>query len=125
MTTQPDPTPTEEDLAQLLRRVTSGDLTYTEISRRSEIPIATISAWATRSRGTGRGPSRDRLRKLATAIGEPEHVVFAAASRKAPGPLRPDREAQLLELFREMTEEQQRMQLIQARAVVQDNRTGP
>lgn len=117
--------PPTEDLAQLLRRVMDEkDLTQLEIARRSGIPTSTIGSWINRTRGTDRGPSREKLRALAGAIGEPESTVFAAADRKTPGEITPSDEEEILEYYRELTAEQQRAKKIEMRALVRDNKSG-
>lgn len=111
-----------EDLAQMLRRVMDEKaLTQTEIARRVGVHVSTVNLWVQRKRGLGRGPSRDTLTKLADALGESPRSVFAAAGRKVPGPLSPDAEARVLEIFRDLTAEQQRMFETQMRAVREDN----
>lgn len=123
--TKHEPEPPTEDLAQLLRRVMDQkDLTQLEIARRSGISKSTIGAWINRTRGIDRGPSRERLRSLAAAIGEPEDRVFAAADRKTPGQITPDDEEEVLEYYRELTAEQQRAKKIEMRALARDNQAG-
>lgn len=125
MTTDtPDPAPTE-DLAQLLQRVIAEKgLTRTEIARRAGVSVSIVSAWANRTRGQGRGPSRATLIALAAALGEPERAVFAAASRKTPGPLSADQEERVLGYFRQLTAEQQADQETVLRALAERNRQG-
>lgn len=125
MPVETTPEPPTDDLAQLLRRVMDEkNLTQLEIARRSGISKSTIGAWVNRTRGTDRGPSRENLRALAAAIGEPEGRVFAAADRKTPGQLTPDDEAEVLEYYRELTAEQQRAKKIEMRALARDNQAG-
>ncbi|MEU6496401.1 helix-turn-helix transcriptional regulator [Streptomyces sp. NPDC046984] len=115
-----------EDLAQLLARLkdTYG-VNESEIARRIGVAPATVNAWVHRKRGTGRGPNREKLRALAEAF--PKFTVdqvFAAAGREAPGPLSPESEERILDLYRGLTEEQQRAFEAQMRAVTELNRTG-
>ncbi|MFK0140646.1 XRE family transcriptional regulator [Streptomyces murinus] len=115
-----------EDLAQLLARLKDtcgvGD---SEIARRIGVAPATVNAWVHRKRGTGRGPNRDKLRALAAAFPEfTEAEIFAAAGRETPGPLSPDAEARILELWRGLTQEQQRAKEVEMRALNEMNRTG-
>ncbi|MFF9124401.1 XRE family transcriptional regulator [Streptomyces sp. NPDC014889] len=115
-----------EDLAQLLARLKS---TYgvndSEISRRIGVSPATVNSWVHRKRGTGRGPNRDKLRALAAAFPKfTEAEIFAAAGRESPGPLSPDAEARIIELWRGLTEEQQRAKEVEMRALNEMNRTG-
>ncbi|MFJ9754929.1 XRE family transcriptional regulator [Streptomyces sp. NPDC101149] len=115
-----------EDLAQLLARLkdTYG-VNESEIARRIGVAPATVNAWVHRKRGTGRGPNREKLRALAEAF--PKFTVdevFAAAGREAPGPLSPESEERILDLYRGLTDEQQRAFEAQMRAVNELNRTG-
>lgn len=121
----PDQPGRDQDLAQLIQWVTdtTGD-TQSAIARRIGVAPATVNAWVHRTRGTGRGPNKDVLRRLAAEYKIPEDQVFAAAGRKAPGPLPADKKQRLLALFEELTEEQQRSQEIQIRALVEHNRQG-
>lgn len=123
MTTQERP----EDLAQLLARLkdTYG-VSDSEIARRIGVSPATVNAWVHRRRGTSaRGVKSENLRALAAAFPKfTEDEVFAAAGRESPGPLSPDSEQRILELYRSMTEDQQRMIEAQMRAVQDLNRTG-
>ncbi|MFJ2568138.1 XRE family transcriptional regulator [Streptomyces sp. NPDC087568] len=115
-----------EDLAQLLARLkdTYG-VSDSEISRRIGVAPATVNAWVHRKRGTGRGPNKDKLRALAAAFPKfTEAEIFAAAGRESPGPLSPDAEARILELWRGLTEEQQRAKEVEMRALNDMNRTG-
>ncbi|MFI6530461.1 XRE family transcriptional regulator [Streptomyces uncialis] len=113
-----------EDLAQLLARLKStygvGD---SEIARRIGVAPATVNSWVHRKRGTGRGPARDKLAALAAAFPKfSEEAIFTAAGRKAPGPLSPDKEAEVLRYFRELTAEQQEITVAQLKAVTELNR---
>ncbi|MEV6046073.1 helix-turn-helix domain-containing protein [Streptomyces xanthochromogenes] len=113
-----------EDFADLLKRLKlTYDVNESEIARALNIAPATVNAWVNRKRGTGRGPRPDTLRALADAF--PRFTVaeiFAATGRKAPGPLAPEAEARLLELFRELTPEQQQMKEIEMKALRDANR---
>ncbi|MCQ6250856.1 helix-turn-helix domain-containing protein [Streptomyces malaysiensis] len=116
-----------EDLAQLLARLKSEyDVNESEIARRIGVAPATVNAWVNRKRGTGRGPNPVKLRALAQAFPKfTEAQIFAAAGRKAPGPLSPEDEEDLLKLFGRLTKEQQEMLKIQARALGDSNQTAP
>ncbi|MEU7381507.1 helix-turn-helix transcriptional regulator [Streptomyces sp. NPDC042207] len=115
-----------EDLAQLLARLKSEyDVSDSEIARRIGVAPATVNSWVHRKRGTGRGPNRDKLRALAAAFPKfTEAEIFVAAGRESPGPLSPDAEARILELWRGLTEEQQRAKEVEMRALNDMNRTG-
>lgn len=113
-----------EDLAQLIKRLKDAyGVNESEIARTIGVAPATVNAWVNRKRGTGRGPNPDKLRALAASYPRfTEAEIFAAAGRKAPGPLNPDAESRLLDLFRGLTEEQQRMKLIELQAINESNR---
>ncbi|MFE7232516.1 XRE family transcriptional regulator [Streptomyces sp. NPDC057596] len=115
-----------EDLAQLLARLKDAyGVNETAIARRIGVAPATVNSWVHRTRGTGRGPNKDKLRALAREFPRfTEAEVFAAAGRESPGPLSPDAEARILELWRGLTEEQQRAKEIEMRALGEANRTG-
>ncbi|WP_431980072.1 helix-turn-helix domain-containing protein [Streptomyces qinglanensis] len=121
----PDHPGADLDLAQLIQWVTdtTGD-NQTEIANRIGVSPATVSAWVNRTRGGTRGPNKAAMRRLAVEYGLPEVEVFAAAGRRTPGHLPADKKQELLDLFEELTEEQQQAQAIQMRALVQHNRQG-
>ncbi|MFD7410117.1 helix-turn-helix transcriptional regulator [Kitasatospora purpeofusca] len=108
-----------ETLPQLIRRVQDDrpDLTQTEIARRAGVSVSAVNTWATGSRV----PSRKSCEKLADALGEPRERVFAAANRRTPGPLAPDAEERLLELYRRLTAEEQRIVQRQLAALAADD----
>ncbi|UQA95735.1 helix-turn-helix domain-containing protein [Streptomyces halobius] len=113
-----------EDLAQLLAHLKSEyDVNESEIARAIGVAPATVNAWTNRKRGTSRGPNPDKLRALAAAFPKfTEQRIFAAAGRKAPGPLSPDAEQRILELYRGLTREQQEITETQMRALNEANR---
>lgn len=115
-----------EDLAQLLDRLKSTyDVNESEIARAIGVAPATVNAWVHRRRGTGRGPNREKLRALAGAFPKfTEEEIFRAAGRESPGPLSEESEARILELYRGLTEEQQRAKEVEMRALNEMNRTG-
>lgn len=124
MDTTPEPAP-PEDLAQLLRRVmVEKSLKQTEIARRTGVSVSIVSAWVNRTRGGKKGPNRQTLERLAGALGEPRDRVFAAAARKVPGPLTPDKEQEVLRVFRELTEDQQSDKILEMEALAERNRSG-
>jgi transcriptional regulator with XRE-family HTH domain len=96
-----------ETLAQLIRRVQDAkpELTQTEIARRAGVSVSAVNTWAN---GT-RVPSRKSCDKLADALGEPRERVFAAVNRRTPGPLSPQGEERILELYRRLSAEEQRI----------------
>ncbi|MFI2078632.1 winged helix-turn-helix transcriptional regulator [Streptomyces triculaminicus] len=114
-----------EDLAQLIRLIEGDyDVSQSEIARRIGVSVSTVNTWAHRKRGRGRGPNPDTLRRLAAEFPRfSEERVFAAAGRKRPGPLSPDAEERVLEMFRRLTAEQQKITLAQMGALDEMNRT--
>lgn len=115
----------DEDLSTLIRRVQDQrpHLTQSAIARQLGVSPATVNTWVTRKRGTGRGPNRETLTKLAGVLGLPDSVVFAAAGRKTPGPVTPDQGQRILQIFRELTIEQQQIIEIQMNALRDHNQT--
>lgn len=114
-----------EDLAQLLARLKAErDLSDSEIARRIGVATSTVNAWLHRKRGTGRGPAQKNLEALAREFNLNRDAVFRAAARTSPGPLTPEREARILELYRGLTEEQQRAKEVEMAALNEMNRTG-
>jgi transcriptional regulator with XRE-family HTH domain len=114
-----------ENLAQLIKRLRETyDVSQSEIARRIGVAPATVSSWTLGVRGTKRGPSRDNLRAIAREFPKfTEDEIFAAAGRQAPGPLSPDAEARIIELYRELTPDQQRAKEIEMRALRDANRS--
>jgi transcriptional regulator with XRE-family HTH domain len=115
-----------EDFAQLLARLkdTYG-VNESEIARRIGVAPATVNSWTNRTRGGKRGVRPSSIRALAEAFPKfTEEEIFRAAGREAPGPLSPDAEARIIELFRGLTEEQQRMKEVEMRALNEMNQTG-
>lgn len=119
-----DETPTGEDFAQILKRLKdeygdkTGPLSDSEIARNIGVSPGTVNTWVHRKRT----PRPDAIRALAKAY--PKFSVSElseAAGRKAPGPLSPEAEERLLELFRGLTKEQQEMKEIELRALRDSN----
>lgn len=96
-----------ETLAQLIRRVQDErpELTQTEIARRVGVSVSAVNTWV----NSARVPSRKSCDKIADALGIDRERVFAAAKRRAPGPLSPDAEERILELYRRLSAEEQRI----------------
>ncbi|MGW0552316.1 helix-turn-helix domain-containing protein [Streptomyces altiplanensis] len=119
MKSQENPHP--EDFAQLLARLKDQyHVSDSEIARRIGVSVSTVNTWVHRKRT----PRDDALRAIAhefPTFTEPE--LFAAVSRKAPGPLSPEREQRILELIRGLTAEQQEMKEIELRALNDANRS--
>lgn len=120
-----DPQERTEDLAQLLARLKAEhDLSDTAIARRIGVAPATVNAWVHRKRGTGRGPAQKNLEALAREFNLNRDAVFRAASRTSPGPMDPEGEARILELYRGLTADQRRAKEVEMRALNEMNRTG-
>lgn len=115
-----------EDLAQLIARLKDTyNVNESEIARRIGVAPATVNSWTRRTRGGKRGVRPETLRALAAAFPKfTEDEIFRAAGRQSPGPLSPDAEGRVLELYRSLTAEQQRMIEAQMRAVTELNQTG-
>jgi transcriptional regulator with XRE-family HTH domain len=114
-----------EDLSHLIRRIMAErDLSQTEVARRSGLSNATISAWVRGTRG-GRRPRPEYLEKLADGLGVPRDTVFDAASLAVPGPLSPDAEERILQLYRRLTAEQQQFVETTAKALAEGNTPAP
>lgn len=116
-----------EDFPQLLARLQSiYEVNASEIARRIGVTPQTVSAWTTRRRGSGRGPARDTLRALAREFPKfTEAEIFASVGRATPGRLEPDAKQRILALIEQLTEEQQELQEVQIRAVVERNQSAP
>ncbi|MEU9865527.1 helix-turn-helix transcriptional regulator [Streptomyces sp. NPDC047971] len=113
-----------ENLAQLIKRIRDTyNVNESQIARAIGVTPATVNSWTQGRRGTKRGPNPEKLRALAREYPKFTEVeIFAAANRAAPGPLSQDAEEQLLDLFRGLTEEQQRMKLIELKALNDSNK---
>lgn len=112
--------PTAEDFAQILARLKSeyGSISDSEIARRVGVSVSTVNTWVHRKRE----PRPDSIRALAREFPKfSEADLFAAVGRQAPGPLSPDASERLLTLFGQLTKEQQELQEIQIKAVVERN----
>lgn len=115
-----------EDLAQLLARLKDEyNVNESEIARRIGVAPSTVNSWTNRTRGGKRGARPEKLRALAEQFPKfTEAEIFAAAGRESPGPYSPDAEARILDLWRGLTEEQQKAKEVEMRALNEMNRTG-
>lgn len=113
-------TPLDEDFAQILKRLKSDyGVSDSEIARRIDVSVSAVNTWVHRKRE----PRPDAIRALAREFPKfSEDDLFAAAGREAPGPLSPAAEERLLELFRGLTPEQQKIKEIELRALNEANR---
>lgn len=115
-----------EDLAQLLARLKDAyNVNESEIARRIGVAASTVNSWTNGTRGGKRGVRPGNIRALAEAFPKfTEEEIARAAGRVAPGPLSADAEARILELYRNLTEEQQKITEAQLKALNEMNRTG-
>jgi transcriptional regulator with XRE-family HTH domain len=106
---RPDDTDT---LSSLLQRVFAEhpELTQKEVADRAGISKGTLNTWVLGTRGGAGRLNSEALRALANALPREYTVaqVFAAAGRRAPGPLNVERRDKLVGAFSELTERQQR-----------------
>ncbi|MFF5980897.1 helix-turn-helix domain-containing protein [Streptomyces olindensis] len=117
--TKPEPaTPAEETFAQVLRALKDEyGVSESEIARRLNAHVSTVNNWA-----HGKAlPRQNALLGLAALFPKYKKRLFAAAGKRPPAPLSPDGREELLETFDRLTQEQQQMLLIQARAVADSN----
>ncbi|MEV5953768.1 helix-turn-helix transcriptional regulator [Streptomyces sp. NPDC051987] len=115
-----------EDFAQLLDRLKAEyGVSESEIARRIGVAPSTVNSWTNRTRGGKRGVRPSSIRALHEAFPKfSVDEIAAAAGRETPGPLSPEAEARILELWRGLTEEQQRAKEVEMRALGEMNRTG-
>lgn len=114
-----------EDLAALLQRVLAeADISQRELSRRTGIPVATLSAWMTRRRGQAGGIDPAVLRQLAEGVRGFATVaeIFEAAGRVVPAELDEARKDRLLKYFYAMDAQQQRALIAQAELMTRATR---
>lgn len=116
----PEPaSPAEETFAQALAAL-KGEyrVNDSEIARRIDAHVSTVNNWA---HGKA-NPRAAAIRALAREFPKFTEVrLFAAVGKRAPAPLSPDGRAEVLDVFDQLTREQQEMLLIQARAVADSN----
>jgi transcriptional regulator with XRE-family HTH domain len=109
----------QPDIADLINQIKDAHhVTETEIARRIGVHISTVNNWVHRKST----PRRDAIHALAREF--PDHSteqLFAAAGRKAPGPVSPEVEQRLLQLFRGLTAQQQQIIEIQIRGLTEYN----
>lgn len=93
-----------DDLAELIERVMRDkDWTLSTLSRRTGIATSTLSSWKTGDRARGsRGPSPEKLRRLAEGAGIPVSEVFEAAGRHVPAAMNDADERRFLHLLRSL-----------------------
>lgn len=114
-----------ETFAQLMARLmdTYG-VNESQIARALELNPSTVYKWTSGERAGQRGPRADTLRKIHNVFPKfSEHEIFAAVGRQTPARMDLDAEQRVLELYRELTAEQQRSKLIEMRALGEANRS--
>lgn len=113
--------PPIEDFAQLLAALKDEyQANDTDVAKAVGVSSAAVGTWVHRKRK----PRRAAVVALAKAYPKfTEERLFAALGREAPGPLDASDEERLLELFRELTAEQQEMKEIEMRAIAERNRS--
>lgn len=109
----------DETFAQVLAAIKDEyKVNDSEIARRIGAHVSTVNNWA-------HGKANPRAAAIRTIAAEfpkfTEVRLFAAIGKRAPAPLAPDRRDAVLREFDRLTEEQQEMLLIQARAVADSN----
>lgn len=114
-------TPPVEDFAQALAALKDEyRVSDSDIARAIGVSSAAVGTWVHRRRK----PRREAIEALAAAYPKfSRERLFKAADREAPGPLAPEAEERLLELFRELTAEQQEMKELEMRAIAERNRS--
>lgn len=114
-------TPPVEDFAQALAALkVEYQVSDSDIARTIGVSSAAVGTWVHRQKK----PRRASVVALAQAYPKfTEERLFAALGRQRPGPLSKDREGRLLELFRELTAEQQEMKEIEMGALAERNRS--
>ncbi|MFI7010027.1 helix-turn-helix domain-containing protein [Streptomyces sp. NPDC050145] len=109
-----------ETFAQVLAELmTAYKVNGSDVARAINGSPSTVSTWLAGKRT----PRDDAIRQLSSAF--PKYSVqrlTAAAGRKAPAPLSPDAKQRLLDVFDQLTEDQQRMLEIQATALADSNK---
>lgn len=117
-TPQAEP-PAAETFAQVLAALKDDyGVNDTQVATRIGAHVSTVNNWA-------HGKANPRAAAIRTLAREfprfTEERLFAAVGKRAPAPLSGDGRAEVLEVFDQLTEEQQKMLLIQARAVADSN----
>ncbi|MFE9125088.1 helix-turn-helix domain-containing protein [Streptomyces sp. NPDC007148] len=111
--------PADETFAQVLAALKDEyGVNDSQVAKRIGAHVSTVNNWA-HGKATPRAAA---IRTLAVVFPKfSEERLFAAAGKRAPAPLSPDRRDAVLEVFDRLTKEQQEMLLIQASAVADSN----
>jgi transcriptional regulator with XRE-family HTH domain len=123
-----DPARPGEDLAALLERFLSQapGKTQKDLATEAGIKYPTLNAWMNRTRGTSR-IEPEALRSLVAAfrrwgVEVTPKEMFEAAGRPVPGPAGGEREARLLNLYRQLPDDKQRALVNDAEAMLRVSR---
>jgi transcriptional regulator with XRE-family HTH domain len=118
-----DAEPYANEFARLIARIKKEEsLSESAIARRIGVAPATVNHWVHGKRGGGRGPKRKNIEALAEAF--PSITVdeyFAAIGRSTPGTVTNEERAEVLSVFADLTADQQKLTMIQMRAVRASN----
>lgn len=111
--------PTDETFAQVLAAIKDAySIKEPKIAERIGAHVSTVNNWANGKAN----PRAAAIRALAREFPKfTEERLFAAVGKRVPAPLSPDRKAEVLGVFDKLTEEQQEILLIQAKAVADSN----
>lgn len=111
--------PSDETFAQVLAAIKDDyGVNDSQVAKRIGAHVSTVNNWAHGKANPRAGAIRALAREFPKFT---EERLFAAIGKRAPAPLSPDRKAEVLDVFDKLTEEQQQMLLIQAKAVADSN----
>ncbi|MGW7205154.1 helix-turn-helix domain-containing protein [Streptomyces sp. NPDC054837] len=123
-----DPARRDEDLAALLEKLLARapGKTQKDLASEAGISYPTLNAWMNRTRGTSR-IDPEKLRAMVEVfrrwgVRTTPKEFFEAVGRPVPGPSGDEREARLLNLYRQLPESRQRALLKDAEAMLQVTR---
>ena len=111
-----------ETFAQLMKRLMDTyQVNESDIARATTMSTSAVNLWV---RGTRQAPRKATLEKLAAAYPKiPRADFFAAAGRRAPGPVSPDRVERIVAYLDDLTVEQQEFVEITVKAQAEHNRS--
>jgi len=123
-----DPARKGEDLAALLGRLLAEvpGKTQKDLATEAGIRYPTLNAWMNRTRGTSR-IDPDALRKLVATFRKwgvevTPKEMFESTGRPVPGPTGDEREARLLQIYRQLSADKQRDLVRDAEAMARISR---
>jgi transcriptional regulator with XRE-family HTH domain len=111
-----------ETFAQLMKRLMDTyQVNESDIARATSMSTSAVNLWV---RGERYAPRKATLEKLAAAFPKiPRDDFFAAAGRKTPGPVSPDRKERIIAYLDDLTAEQQEFVEITVKAQAEHNRS--